>query len=577
MILDGGNAGETIVLHATRAVLGRGADVDINIRDPAISRQHCAITRTAGGWEVSDLGTTNGTRVNGRKIDRSALADGDEVGLGGALLLFVDPEEPSFALTIEGQTRLADAVATPRWRSRQLDELLQLGEQLAWAKDDRAMLEVMADWLESTLFISSTTVRRRMGSRWTKVFERGTLRTDPGDEAEIRRSAAHGDVRWLDSSRLVCTPLFGASPPHVLAASVADGDPPPSEWELRLTACAARLVGSSLGGARSRGPTGDVPNLARTKSDAMKAAVELLDRVAGSDATVQVRGESGTGKELAARWLHEHGARALQPFVAVNCGALPETLLESELFGHEAGAFTGAHSRHAGRFERAHRGTLFLDEIGELSQAAQTRLLRVLETRTIERVGGVEPISVDVRIVAATHRDLRAMCASGEFREDLFYRLAVLSVDMPPLRERREDIRQLANQFLAEGREDQGRSLEGFEEDTVRVLEAYRWPGNVRELRNAVAHACIIAMGPLVTPADLPPHVVTAPPGTTTGAAGKSPAVTQLALPASLRDVEEAAVRAALAAADGNKSQAARFLGINRATLYAKIELYSIE
>jgi two-component system response regulator HydG len=303
----------------------------------------------------------------------------------------------------------------------------------------------------------------------------------------------------------------------------------------------------------------------------MRAAVELLDRVTASDATVLLQGESGTGKELAARWVHERGARALQPFVAVNCGALPETLLETELFGHEAGAFTGATARHEGRFERAHRGTLFLDEVGELSPSAQARLLRVLETKTIERVGGTEPVAVDARIVAATHRDLQAMVASGDFREDLYYRLAVFTVRLPALRERPEDVADLAERFVRELADEHGRSLRGLTPDAREKLVAHRWPGNIRELRNAIAHACLVAPGPEITAADLPPTVGERRSAPTASAEGG------LTLPASLREVEEVAVRAALDAAEGNKAKASRILGINRATLYAKLELYGIE
>ena len=575
VIVDGEQAGDRIGLDSKRLVIGRGAEADLTLADGAVSRQHCALVFGERGWEVSDLGATNGTRLNGRPVARGTLADGDEIGLGHSLILFVDPEEASSALAVEGRTRLSDDGPGTRWRAQQLDELLALGERVAAADGTQAMLEEVCGWLEQTLLASAVRVRRRHSERWVTVFASGSMAVTAEVETEARRAMAHGDVRWLERSRVVCAALSAPEQAYVLLAHVVAGDPSPTRWELRLMAGVARMVGASLRPDRS--PTkarAELPPLDRTESPRLRAAVELLDRAASSDATVLLRGESGTGKELAARWLHERGRRALRPFIAVNCGALPETLIESELFGHEAGAFTGADARHAGRFERAHLGTLFLDEVGELSLAAQTRLLRVLETQTVERVGGTEPIQVDARIVAATHRDLAAMVQEGAFREDLYYRFAVLLVTLPPLRERREDIPSLAERFLRDGDGERQRPLTGFSGEAMAALEGHRWPGNVRELENAVAHASVVALGPHVERSDLPPHVLRpteeAPESSAGGARG-------LRLPASLRDVERAAVVAALTEAEGNKSQAARTLGINRATLYAKLELHGIE
>lgn len=565
VILEGGSTGESVALGPGETVLGRDAAADVVLRNPSVSRRHCVITPSGASFEVADLGTTNGTRVNGRRVSSARLADGDEISAGGSVLLFIDEAESSNAVVLEGHTRLADAGPAPKWRAAQLDDLLTLGEELAGANDAREVLSVFASWLETTLFVARVQVKRRTGARWVTVLETGAIALDRDTEAEVRRSAGNGEIRWIEALGLLFAPLSSGARPHVAIAQIEAGDPHPTEWELRLTACASRLVRASLGSVVRRSASPALPRLDATQSDAMREAVDLLDRVAETDATVLLRGESGTGKELAARWLHERGARVHQPFVAVNCGALAETLLESELFGHETGAFTGAISRHPGRFERAHGGTLFLDEIGELSPGAQARLLRVLETRMVERVGGTEPFAVDVRIVAATHRDLEAMCASGEFRQDLYYRLAVLTVRLPALRERAEDIPRLAQSFLAEATEEQGRPLTGFDADAQERLTRHRWPGNIRELRNAIAHACVVAAGPMVGEDDLPPLLqdVRPPAGTL--------------LPASLREVEEAAVRAALDSAEGNKSKAARILGINRATLYAKLELYAID
>jgi two-component system, NtrC family, response regulator AtoC len=242
-------------------------------------------------------------------------------------------------------------------------------------------------------------------------------------------------------------------------------------------------------------------------SACMHEVFDTLRRVAASSSTVIIRGESGTGKELAARAIHDLGERAQGPFVAVNCAAIPGSLVESEIFGHERGAFTGARERRTGKFEAAHGGTLFLDEIGELDVKVQAKFLRALEQRHIERLGGSEPIAVDVRVLAATHRDLERDVAEGRFRADLFYRIQVVPIDLPPLRERREDVLMLAEHFLAETRARAGRGPARVAADARAALERFPWPGNVRELKNAIEHAVALADGETLTLEALPAAV----------------------------------------------------------------------
>ncbi len=222
----------------------------------------------------------------------------------------------------------------------------------------------------------------------------------------------------------------------------------------------------------------------------------MIEQVAPSKASVLITGESGTGKELVAQAIHEHSPRAAAPFVKLHCAALAETLLESELFGHEKGSFTGAVGRREGRFKQADGGTLFLDEIGEISPAIQVKLLRFLQERTFERVGGNETIKVDVRIIAATNRDLAGEVAAGKFREDLFYRLNVVNIDMPPLRARPSDLLPLANHFLARFAKENGKRIEGFAEDALARITSYRWPGNIRELENVIERAVVLVTDP---------------------------------------------------------------------------------
>ena len=298
-------------------------------------------------------------------------------------------------------------------------------------------------------------------------------------------------------------------------------------------------------------------------SPSMTAALDLAARAATTDATVLVRGESGTGKELVARAVHHASGRRAGPFVAVNCAAIAPTLLESELFGHEKGAFTGADKPRIGRFESAAGGTLFLDEIGDLSPSLQVKLLRVLQERSFERVGSNRAINTDARIVAATHRNLEQMVADGAFRQDLYYRLDVVSIHLPPLRERRGDIPRLIEHFRRKASAQYLRPVESISREAMDLLVKYDYPGNVRELENLVTRMVVLARGTVATLADLPG-------GTGTTEARRLDAVSG-DLPRYLEEIERRVIREALDAAEGNQSQAARALGLTERNLRYKL------
>jgi DNA-binding NtrC family response regulator/predicted hydrocarbon binding protein len=302
-------------------------------------------------------------------------------------------------------------------------------------------------------------------------------------------------------------------------------------------------------------------------SAAMRRVLELVERVARTDTTVLVTGESGVGKERVARLLHTQSSRADHPFLAINCGALTETLLESELFGHKRGAFTGATADRPGLFEAAHRGTLLLDEVGEMSLSLQVKLLRVLQEREVRRVGENKGRAVDVRLIAATHRDLRAMVAAGTFREDLFYRLRVIEVSVPPLRARRDDVLAIARAVLARAAARLGRPVTGFTPRAADALARYDWPGNVRELENAIERAVVLTDGPRVGVDDLPEEV--RDPGSSPARIEGQPFVGQ-----TLEDAERALILATLAANDGHQAKTAAQLGIGTAMLYRKLRAY---
>jgi len=301
-------------------------------------------------------------------------------------------------------------------------------------------------------------------------------------------------------------------------------------------------------------------------SPAMQEVFDTVRQVAASRATVLIQGESGTGKELIAKAIHQLSTRKHGAFVPVHCAALSSTLLESELFGHEKGSFTGAAERRKGRFEMADGGSLFLDEIGEVDPTVQVKILRALEERCFERVGGQETIEVDTRLITATNRDLKKMVAAGTFREDLYYRLYVVVIQLPPLRERAGDISLLLNHFLKVFNQENGRTIEGFSPDALDLLRAYGWPGNVRELRNVVEQMVVLSRGQRIGVRELPAHIRGA------GAAAVSDGVSIQG--GTLEAMEKQAIRQALNIAGGNRTRAAEQLGVSRRTLHRKIVEY---
>jgi two-component system response regulator HydG len=307
------------------------------------------------------------------------------------------------------------------------------------------------------------------------------------------------------------------------------------------------------------------------RSQPMKKLLEMMSMIAPSEATVLISGDSGTGKELIARSLHFNSLRKDNALVVVNCAAITETLLESELFGHEKGSFTGAGKRREGRFMQADQGTIFLDEIGETSATMQAKLLRVLQEKEIQRVGGEETLKVDVRIIAATNRDLEKGVAEGNFREDLFYRLNVMPLHVPPLKNRREDIPLLAQHFLKKYADKNRKAIKGFVPLAMDMLVNHDWPGNVRELENAIERAVILATGEHITEAQLPLGIMEQYEGLEIRSTG---AARILDGTHSLEDIEKEAILAALDASHGNKAEAARRLGVTRKTLHNKLKTY---
>ncbi len=436
----------------------------------------------------------------------------------------------------------------------------------------------------------------------------------------------------------VAAPLLGFPDERTSGLLYADRRAGPSwdQVDVMAVGCVAHLVSAALTAVETRNALAR-ENLALEESlggggrrlvgssPAAQALLAFVAKVGPSDATVLLTGESGSGKEMVAHAIHRASRRSRGPFIAVNCAAMTETLIESELFGHEKGAFTGATERKLGRFELADKGTLFLDEVGELPLNCQTKFLRVLEEQLFERVGGTRSISVDVRVIAATNRNLADMVRTGHFREDLYYRLSVIHNVVPPLRQRAADIPELADHFLHMLRSQVARRVTGFTDDAMRAMVAHPWPGNVRELRNAIERAIVLGEGAAIRLQDLPPNLggsglpaghgagagSAAQPGTMWGQAAPPVVVAPAAVPAqpavpptpnlgtppayyaptpppmppapaepvarSLRELEREGIVAALRATGGNKAQAAAILEIDRSTLYKKIKDYGID
>ncbi|MDT4897599.1 MAG: two-component system, NtrC family, response regulator AtoC [Acidobacteriota bacterium] len=463
--------------------------------------------------------------------------------------------------------------------------------QVLIVDDETNLRESLAELVESEGFRSSQVAN---GEEAVRVLRTGAMRPDVVF-LDMRMPKLDGlsVLRLIQEEKLTDAPVvvisaFGDSSKVIEAMRLGAYDYITKPLDLDETliilhrAAEQRRLNREAEAMRQQGSTSESTKEAASPdqkfemlgvSRAMRDIFKQIGRIAATDATLLITGESGTGKELVARAVHQHSARSRRPFVAVNCGALPENLIEAELFGHERGAFTGAERQKKGRFELAHTGTLFLDEVGELSLAAQVKLLRAVETRRFERVGGTESVSVDVRVVCATNRDLKEEVEEKRFREDLFYRLNVIEVRLPPLRERLADVPQLAESFLERAVVRHALKTKTLSPTALRELLAYDFPGNVRELENMIERAAVTSNGEVI----LPEHLFGG--DRATDAASSQNADTKLfELPfhRAVAALERELIRRALRTANGNRAEAARLLGINRRLLYSKMEEHQI-
>ena len=511
-------------------VVGRVAPVDLAIPDPGLSRRHARFGWDDTGVWVEDLQSTNGTKKNGKPVERARLAPGDDVAMGPVhvsvhVMSSTDEELRGFDSHDRFLAALEDELTRARTFERSLALVMVRGARHAYVSRWAARVQAVLRPVDRVGLYGPTAVLISL------------------PEASLEQAHAVAAQLAPGTSHVTCTvalfPGDGASVEELVAAVQSP----------------RRRADDAAGPA------------VLAKSAAMKGVMTTVKRLAASPISVLIQGETGSGKEVIARAIHEGGPRSRRPLRTINCGAIPQALIESVLFGHEQGAFTGADRATPGIFEQAERGTVLLDEIGELAPSAQAALLRVLETKQVTRVGGQRELAVDVRVIAATHRDLDAMVAAGQFRQDLLYRLNSLILRVPPLRERVEDIGPLAERFLREAAT-RG-SARTIEPAALAALEAYRWPGNVRELRNVIERAVVLCEAKAIGLDDLPERI------------RKRRAEAEPEPGAGYRDhvknFEKDLIVRALDQHGGNQTETARALGLPLRTLVHKIHVLGIK
>jgi Nif-specific regulatory protein len=598
--------------------VGRDSSNRVRLADSLLSRRHCLIRNAGDSFLLSDLESLNGTFVNGRPIGEYALSDGDQIAVGDSRLVFLlgegePPAQPS------NTVRMSELSLTAHTTVRlKVDEALYLRPESEWTRlpalagmaRDLALLVRVSTSVNSIR--ETETLQRELlrlifevvpaergailivGDGGELVSEFGLERSgDASRPVEVSRTIIRQvmeegsavlaadliegsfdtseSLRAARLSSLLCAPLvlYGRAL-GVVYLTATDPSTRFEEEHLQLVTVISGLAAVALNNARHVEQLESENSLLRAESHVehgmvgdstrMRQVYQFIARVAPTDTTVLIRGESGTGKELAARALHLNSTRRERAFVAINCAALTETLLESELFGHERGAFTGALAQKKGRLEVADGGTLFLDEVGEMSPAMQAKLLRVLQEREFERVGGTRTIRVDVRVVAATNRDLEEAVKTRGFRQDLYYRLNVVSFEMPALRERREDIPLLASYFAAKYSAKFKRKVTGLALEARECLIGYDWPGNVRELENALERAVVLGSTERILPEDLPETVLESSPAEAAHAEAVPP-ITRYH--EALREAKRQLILRALEQSSGSFTEAARALGVH--------------
>jgi DNA-binding NtrC family response regulator len=559
LVIEAGASISAVSLHEGQSLsVGRAEPADVVIDDRSLSRLHARFTLRGASVEVEDLGSTNKLKLAGQVVTRATLEEGDDIELGGVRVTVSGLRGGAARGPLSTSARFAEACAQELLRARTFGRTFGL---VACRNADGAS---PFTWPDGVL----------------RDVDAATLYTP--DLVLVLVPETTPDLALELARHLI--PRVGLPVACAVAAFPQDGGDLDTLIERVVHTSRVTKPGSAQRVVVEQAPRTDEGPV--VKNEAMQRLYGLVDRIARATLPVLVLGETGAGKELVAHAVHEQSARKKGPFVAINCASIPHSLIESMLFGHERGAFTGATERKLGVFEQASGGTVFLDEVGELSAQVQASLLRVLEVKRIARVGSTKEIDVDVRVVAATHRHLAAMVAAGTFREDLMFRLDALTLRVPPLRERVDEIEPLCERFLARAKAEWGVSPTRFSADALRALRAYRWPGNVRQLKNVVERAAVIASGMVIGLDELPEELLASPlDDETPNAARPSPGprtpLTEHDVDRSFAErvssFETRLIRDALDKTSGNQTRAAELLKIPRRTLTNKIHTLGIK
>jgi transcriptional regulator with GAF, ATPase, and Fis domain len=611
--LSGPRKGDTFTIPSGEmCIIGRDSDW-LLLSDPSVSRRHCAIRMDEKNCVLLDLDSRNGTSVNGIPIRERVLKHGDQIDVGNSTFLFFSDEELNEDLLIQSEivdshaairstirARLEDvlylkpekfqaSVLPPIKMARSLQALLKIGRMITSTRSFRNLqnelleivFEIVPAQRAAVLLVDQSL--KNFSSVFAldqdkKIVEQVEVNRDfvmevlEGDAAVLSNKIDNTQTQVLAQTSILCAPLrsSGASI-GVLYLETNDAAVRFDEDHLHLISTIAGFVGVALENCKYVEDLKNENNRLREdlaiqhsmigESAAMRNVLEFVARVAPTDSTVLITGETGSGKELAARAIHQNSKRADSPFVTINCATLSETLLESDLFGHEKGAFTGAVIQKKGKFEIANTGTIFLDEVAEISLSLQAKLLRVLQERQFERVGGTVPINVNIRIIAATNKNLSEAIQEKLFRQDLFYRLNVLQLKMPSLRERVEDIPLLAMHFVSKYAAKMGKKTLGFSPEARSYLVCYSWPGNVRELENAVERALVLGTANVILPEDLPDVIIESQP----------PNVQLSRYQEAIKEAKRKILIKAMEQANSNYVEAARILEIHPNNLHRLI------
>ncbi len=618
--------GKLFPLSGDEVSIGRDPSNEISLLDSLVSRRHCVIRRDTDGFRLQDLESRNNTFIGGVPVRERVLVHGDQIRVGNSILVFQGADTGSIpghaSLSLDAtpmpgaatvilrkedarylQPSRPDGLPATAKTVRDLNVLLEFSRTLNSVRGLAALQEKVLEAVlaivpadQAAVLLTETGVDgfssivgrdRRLGPNQPIHASQTILNRVLEENLAVLSNDVQSDDAYREAESLLerrvhsvlAVPLEVQG--NMLGVMYLDASSPGVRFDadlLQLVTTLGNIAALAIENARHVERLGgenrrlneelSIHHSMIGESKAMHEVYGFVSRVAGRDSTVLISGESGTGKELVARAVHTNSGRADKPFVAINCAAITETLLESELFGHERGSFTGAVSQKKGKLEVAEGGTVFLDEIGELAVPMQAKLLRVLQEREFERVGGTRPIKLDVRLIAATNRDLKEASRTGAFRPDLYYRLNVVSLHMPALRERREDIPMLAAFFATQYGEKVKRRVAGISPEARACLTRYDWPGNVRELENAIERAVVLGSTELILAEDLPDSILEE-----TAASGEPVS----ALHDGIREAKKVLIERAIEQANGNYTDAAKILGVHPNHLFRLIRTLNLK